>query len=235
MKKIGIVIGLIVLIFAVYGIYQSPLFRIQSIEFNSSYDMDLDTLMVHTGLEIGTLYFSVDVEKIREGLLRHPFVKNAAVNKVFPNSVKIEIEYRQHFVTVRYLDVLISIDDEMVVLGVLNKARDGFVIEGIPFETYSAGRVIDVVRLYVLQNIISYVKLFNLAKMTPDRVIRFKDNCILFQIEGITVNFGLGENYEKRFNDFVVIYNSLKEDGVDSGTIDISSDGSPGYQPFGER
>lgn len=234
MKKVAVVLGILIFILAAYGIYQSPLFRIQSIEFNSSYDMDLDTLMVHTGLKIGTFYFSVDPERIKDGLRRHPFVKDVEVQKRFPNSVRIDITYRQHFATIRYLDILISIDDEMIVLGVLNRAKDGFIIEGIPFETYSAGREIDVVKLYVLQNILSYIKLFDLARITPDRVVRFENNCILFRVENITVNFGLGENFEKRFNDFVVIYNRLKDEGVDGGMIDISSDGAPGYQPFGE-
>lgn len=234
MKKVAVTIGILILILAAYGIYKSPLFRIQSIEFNSNYDMDLDTLMVHTGLEMGTFYFSVDVDRIQEGLLKHPMVKNVTVRKSFPNGVKIDIAYRQHFVTVRYLDVLISIDDEMIVLGVLNRPKEGFIIEGIPFETYSAGREIDVVKLYVLQNIISYIKLFDLAKIFPENVVRFENNCILFRVDEIAVNFGLGENYEKRFNDFVVIYNHLREEGVRGGMIDLSSDGAPGYRPFEE-
>lgn len=234
MKRIvWTILGILLFAGMIYGLYVSPLFRIHSIEFNSAYDMDLDTVFVYTGLEEGMSYFEVDAERVREGLLSHPFVKDATVTKQFPNHVIIDIIYREHFVTLSYLDVMISIDEEMVVLGVLNKYDKGYRILGLPFETYSAGRTIDIVKLYVLKNIIDYMKLFELAKIDPEKNIRFEDNCILFEVEGITVNFGLGENCEKRFNDFVVIYNDLKSKGVDGGVINISSDGAPVYQPFG--
>lgn len=217
-----------------YGIYKSPLFRVQVIEFNSEYGMDEDTVYIHTALSRGKLYFSVDPARVRDGLLHHPFVRDVEVTKTFPNKVTLRILYRRHFVTLSYLDALLSLDDEMVVLGVMSKYDKGYRISGLPFQSYSAGRVVEIVKLYVLKNIISYIKLFELARIEPEKEIRFEENCILFVVDGIEVNFGLGENYEKRFNDFVVIYNDLQSKGVKTGTIHIGSDGSPVYQPFGD-
>lgn len=233
MKKfLRLAFGLAVLAALAYGIYASPMLRIHSVEFNSQYGLDLDTIELYTGLSEGDFFFDVSEETVGDGLLEHPFVKKATVTKRFPNSVSIELEYREHFCVVKYLGVLISIDDEMVVLGVMSESDKGYVVEGLPLDSYSAGRVIKITKLYVLQNVINYIKLFKIAALNPEYTVRFEDNCIYFKIDGITVNFGLGENYERRFNDFLVIYNDLKKNSVDRGTIDISSDGLPVYRPF---
>ncbi len=217
-----------------YGIYVSPVLRIQNIEFDSQYGLDLETLSLYSGLAHGDFYFDVSEKAISESLLGHPFVKDATVTKKFPNTVVIDIVSRQHFCVVRYLDMLISIDDEAIVLGVLTEAGDSFVVTGLPLDSYSAGRTIKITKLYVLQNVINYIKLFEIARLSPEKNVRFEDNCIYFEVDGLFVNFGLGENYEKRFNDFLVIYKDLRKKGVEKGTIDISSDGLPVYRPFGD-
>lgn len=216
----------------IYGIYISPVLRIHNIEFNSEYGMDLEAIKLYTGLSENDFYFFVNTDNIREGLLGHPFVKDAKVEKKFPNSVKLDIVYRSHFATIKHLDMMISIDEDMVVLQVLSEPKDGFIITGLPFDSFAAGSEIGIVKLYVLQNMIKYIQLFEVSGLKPERTIVFENNCILFKIDGIKVNFGLGESSERRFNDFFVIFSDLKKDGVSSGTIDISSDGQPVYRPF---
>ncbi len=214
-------------------VYQGPLLRIQTIHFNKGYDiMDEEVLEIYSGVRVGELYYNVDVEAAKEGLMAHPFVRNVEVRKEFPSLVEFDIEYRAHFITLSYLDILLSVDEDMVVLGVLTKKLDGYSIVGLPIDGYSAGRSLSAQKLYVLQNVINFIKLFELSGIQPNEEVVFNDNSILFEIDGIMVNFGLGENQEKRFNNFVAIYEDLKSKDVHSGVIDISSDGHPVYKPF---
>ncbi len=172
MKRLIVFIVLFILFVSIaFVAYQGPFFRIQTVNFNRDFDMDEEVLELYSGVRVGQFYYEVNLNKARNGLLAHPFVKEVTVTKEFPSVVNFDIEYRTHFITLNYLDIILSVDD----------------------------------------------------------------NSILFHVDGMVVNFGLGENQEERFNSFVVIYRDLKNKEVDFGTIDISTDGHPVYKPFDDK
>ena len=80
----------------------------------------------------------------------------------------------------------------------------------------------------------SLISLLEQSEVKPNTLIRFEDRNITLDMDSIKVKFGVGENIEGKFNDFVNIYETLKSDGVVTGVIDVSTDGLPVYRPFGE-
>ncbi len=236
MKRLIVFIVLFILFVSIaFVAYQGPFFRIQTVNFNRDFDMDEEVLELYSGVRVGQFYYEVNLNKARNGLLAHPFVKEVTVTKEFPSVVNFDIEYRTHFITLNYLDIILSVDEDMVVLGVLSEEPEGYRIEGLPVDSYSAGRSLRAQKLYVLQNVIRFIQLFELSGIPVDKAVLFEDNSILFHVDGMVVNFGLGENQEDRFNSFVVIYRDLKNKEVDFGTIDISTDGHPVYKPFDDK
>lgn len=225
---IGVIAG------GLYLYFNTDLLRIKTIEFNENEHVDLYDIQRYSGVEIGTPYFEIDDVMATQGLSTHPYIKSAKLTKVFPNTVKFDIVYRIHYFNIRYSDILLSLDSQLHVLEVLATENEGYTVEGFAFESFSTGKVIDVSQLYILENIVSLISLLEQSPLEPNPLILFEDRNIVLTLDGIKVKFGVGENIESKFNDFVNIYEALKADGVVSGVIDVSTDGLPVYRPFGE-
>lgn len=235
MKKLLIFLLIVIVLFSGWFlIIKTDIFRIKNIKYNKHDKLNEDSLLLYSGINKGDFYFSVDIDKATENIKKHPFVKSVKIIKSFPNDVIFDIEYREHLLTIRYLQVMLSLDENLVVLKSLAEPEDGFIIDGFPFSEYSAGNGIKVDRLYVLQNLVQLIKLFELSDIKPDNIIEYKSNSLVFKIGNIYADFGIGDDYERKFNSFVVIYEDLRESEVSTGTIDVSTRGLPVYRPFGD-
>lgn len=230
-----ILIGLLLVVGgAVYVYRYTDLLHIRTIRYNESEHMDLDSIELYSGVAIGTPFFEVNLRDAELGLQQHPYVLSARAESRFPNEILFDITYWEHIVCVRHLDILLSVDDNMVVLTTVSEDFPGYRVEGLPFHSFAAGQRLEVEGNYVLRNAINFVKLFRLAGLQAEDVIRCAKGEIRFRIDGITVNFGTGVNTEERFNAFHTIFQDLKRKGAASGVIDISGDGAPIFRPFEE-
>lgn len=234
-KKILIFIGIVGIISSgVYLYLNTDIFRITEIAFNENPNIDLYDVQRYSGVKLGTPYFEVNIHETQKALMQHPYIKKAVVEKQFPNTIRFFIEYRTHFFNIRYSDIVLSMDDQMHVLEVLAKENEGFTVEGFAFDSFSTGKLIDISQLYVLENIVHLINLINQSDIQPESVITFEARSIILKVDGIRVKFGIGENIEVKFNAFASIYDALKLDGINTGIIDVSTDGFPVYRPFGE-
>lgn len=234
-RKVLLVVGLLGIIASgIYLYFNTDIFRITNIAFNENPNIDLYDVQRYSGVKLGTPYFEVNAHETARALMRHPYVKNAVVEKQFPNKIQFFIEYRTHYFNIRYSDIVLSMDDQMYVLEVLAKENDGFTVEGFAFDSFSTGKIIDISQLYVLENIVHLINLINQSEIEPDSVITFEARSIILKVDGIRVKFGIGENIAEKFNAFASIYEALKMDGINTGLIDVSTEGFPVYRPFGE-
>ena len=218
----------------VYLYFNTNLLRIQNIVFNENPFVNLYDIQRYSGVSIGTPYFEVDIFEAADKLKTHPYIKEVTAQKKFPGTIVFDVTYREHFFNIRYSDIVLSMDDQLHVLEVLATENDGFTIEGFEFESFSTGKVIDVTQLYILENIVDLINLLKQSHLAPNPLINFEDRNIVLTVEALQVKFGIGENIEDKFNAFVNIYEALKADGINTGVIDVSSDGLPVYRPFGE-
>lgn len=217
-----------------YVIFQTDVFKVTNIEYNPNEALDIYELQRYSGIHYGDHIFKVDPEEAQAALERHPYVRSATITKSYPNTIGIEIVYRAHFLSVEYSDIILSLDNTLQVLKVLDDVEQGYVVEGMPFNAFATGKVIEVDAFYVLENIVKLIDLVDQSGIVMDQEINYDSNAILINCQGIRVNFGDGENIESRFNKFINIYQSLRKSGIESGIIDVSSDGLPVYRPFGE-
>lgn len=218
----------------VYLYFNTDFLRIQHIEFNENEHLDLYDVQKFAKVQFGTPYFEVDEGDAGKRLMTHPYVKFATAQKRFPNTIIFDVTYRKHFFNIRYSDIVLSMDEQLHVLEVLAVENEGFTIEGFAFDSFSAGKAIDVSQLYILENIVNLIRMLSESHVVAEPLIEFEDRNIILTVDEIKVKFGVGENVETKFNAFVNIYESLRADGINSGVIDVSSDGLPVYRPFGE-
>ena len=239
MKKImKRIFGLLVLIGLIYGgvylYFNTDLLRIQTIVFNENEHVDLYDIQRYSGVSVGTPYFEVDANRAAEQLTTHPYIRSATAVKKFPNTMTFNITYRAHYFNIRYSDIVLSLDDQLHVLEVLATENEGYTVEGFAFDSFSTGKVIDVSQLYILENIVDLIELLGKSQLQPNPLIKFESRNIILTFDTLHVKFGVGDNIEEKFNNFINIYEALKADGITSGVIDVSTDGLPVYRPFGE-
>lgn len=235
LKKLFLLAFIAGLAYGGYWVYtQTNLFKITTIEFTNHPTMDLKQISQYTGLEKGDFYLAINSSRLEEKIKNHPFVKTVSVKKIFPNKVTFTMTYRTHAFSLYYSDIVLSLDESLTVLSVLDEPKEGYVVEGFSFDSFSVGTTVKVSQKYVLQNIVLLIDLLNQSQLNANTIIVFNNDHIVIRIGEIKGYFGLGENIDKRFNDFLSIYETLLEQKIERGVIDVSSDGLPVFRPFGE-
>lgn len=93
-------LGLFVAVLAVYAVFQSPFFRLASVEVIGAETLSAAAIAEWTGLEMGANLLELDVRAIGDAIRLHPQVKEARVRRKLPASLLVELEER---VPVAYL------------------------------------------------------------------------------------------------------------------------------------
>jgi len=219
---------------AYYLIFETDIFRLKTINYNAHEAMDIFDLERYSGVHYGDLLFEVDLEKAKKSLETHPYVRSVIMTKQYPSTLNMEITYRRHFMNIKYSDIILSLDNALQVLKVIDEEIEGYTVEGMPFNAFSTGKTIEVDAFYVLENIVQLIDLLNQTELTVDSTIHYKDNNVSIYCGAMRIDFGDADHIASRFNKFINIYEALTVDEIKTGIIDVSSDGLPVYRPFGE-
>ena len=235
MKKLLKSLSVIIIISAAfYGYFYTDLLTVKTIEYNENPNIDLYEVQRYSGIALGDRFFKTPIKKAIAGLEEHPYILKASGRKEFPNKIYFDLTFREHFVSIHYSGIVLSLDDQLTVLRVLEVPDESYAIEGFAFESFSTGDTLRVQKKYVLENIVLLIKLLKSSHITAENTITYQEDSIVVKVDEIRVKFGNGDNIEYKFNAFVNVYEALKKEEITSGVIDVSTDGLPAYRPFGE-
>lgn len=223
------------MVYGAYYVYENTeILRIQTIEYNLNENIDLYEIQRYSKVELGTSFFLVKPRDVETNLMAHPYIESVKVQKKFPHTLNLDIVYREHYFNIVYSDIILSLDDSLHVLKVLDEPFDGYTVEGFAFDSFSTGQTIKVQKKYLLENIVLLIQLLKTSHIEEIPVITYENDGILLRFGELKVRFGNGTEIESKFNDFINIYEALKTEDIITGTIDVSSEGLPVYRPFGE-
>jgi len=108
--------GLFVAVLAVYAVFQSPLFRLASVEVVGAESLSAAELVEWTGLKMGVNLLDLDMHAIGEAIRSHPRVKEARVRRKLPASLRVELVERRPVAYLSAGDTFWVIDGEGVAL-----------------------------------------------------------------------------------------------------------------------
>ena len=234
-KKIQwIVLAVIILVSLL--LFKTPIFKIGSISYNLSVDISENDIFKYGDIVKGeTNLILLDTGDMAINLSNHPYVESAIVTKKYPNKLDVNIVYKKPFAIVKYSDVYITIDKDLYVLSVDNAKAEGFLIDGFVLESFVIGKEIEVESKLILRESLKLIELLGKSHIQFSPVIVLVDNGIEIQLnEYYRVRFGRADEIERKFNDFVDIYENLQSKNIRSGIIDVSNDGLPLFRPFGD-
>lgn len=228
---LGVLAGIIVLYLVVF---HTPLFIVDTLAYNQNMNITNKEIMTY-GEIVDTNIFFVNTDSVEKKLLSHPYIKSAAVKKKLPDTLEIDFEYRDEFVAVVYSGIYLTTDDQLNVLKAEESIGDIFLIEGFNVKSFNIGEQIKVKDFHVLQHSIELIHLLMKSHIEAKPILKYVDGSIELELNSdYRVKFGDGTNIERKFNNFVDIYDDLNSKQAMSGVIDVSNEGLPSYRPFGE-
>lgn len=231
-----IIAGIILAIVGIYLlIFQSSLFIMDTLEYNKNMNLSNKEIMQYAELKSGVNYFYVKPETVKTKLIEHPYISDISVTKKLPDTLKLDIVYREEFVAIVYSGLYLTTDDQLNVLKAEESISDIFLIEGFNVRSFNIGEQIKVKDFYVLQHSIELIHLLEKSHIEAKPILKYVDGSIELELNSdYRVKFGDGTNIERKFNNFVDIYDDLNSKQAISGVIDVSNEGLPSYRPFGE-
>lgn len=228
---LGVLAGIIILYLIVF---HTPLFIVDTLAYNQNMNITNKEIMIY-GEIIDTNIFFVNTDSVEKKLLSHPYIKSASVKKKLPDTLEIDFDYRDEFVAVVYSGIYLTTDDQLNVLKAEESIGDIFLIEGFNVRSFNIGEQIKVKDFHVLQHSIELIHLLKKSHIEAKPILKYVDGSIELELNSdYRVKFGDGTNIERKFNNFVDIYDDLNSKQAMSGVIDVSNEGLPSYRPFGE-
>ncbi|MDK9709655.1 cell division protein FtsQ/DivIB [Acidaminobacter sp.] len=235
-KSITVVVVILAACMALFtvSLFMTDFFRLKTLIYTPNVYMTEEILVEQMGLTKGkNLVFLMSEHSLEQQLVTHPFIEKAEVSKIFPSGIELTLTYRTPFLSIYNSGFYILLDESLRVLGVDEAPPEAVGVSGFRFKEFKIGEKIKVENQSILERTVDLVFLMKKSHLTFTNMIEYEDGSVLIQTEdGIKGSFGEVENVERRFNNFVVIYENLKENGTTTGLIDVSTEGLPTFKPF---
>lgn len=229
--------GLLILLMVVGTgllVFKTDIFVVKRFAYPPSVFFSDSDIVKYGDLSASSLFFTVSEKQLENKLVKHPYVKSVTVKKQFPDKLKLDITYRNELVAIKYSGLYVTIDEELTVLKVEESIGDIFLIDGFEFKSFNIGEGLNVEESRVLKRCVQLISLLKDSHIEAKPYIRYDNGIELLLNDAYRVRFGKGQDIERKFNNFVDIYESLSEKGVQSGIIDVSHNGLPIFKPFGQ-
>ena len=226
-------LGILIILFFI--LIWIGIFNVDTIEYNNSVNISLKEIMDYSRISENSNYFLLREQNLEENLLEHPYIEEVDCKKVFPDKLTLDIKYREEFAAVLYSGLYLTIDDKLNVLKAEEFIGDIFLIKGFHVRSFNIGEKISVNDGGALFHSIELIKLLGNSHIEASPILNYYDGSIELELNSeYKVKFGDGENIERKFNNFLDIYDDLCLKNVNSGIIDVGNEGLPSYRPFGE-
>lgn len=123
----------------------APQLQIRQIVVESNISIGRDEILGVAGIDGKEYYFSLDVEEVAQKLEEYPIIKEARVKKVFPDTIRIEIETRKAvglaLVEMDGKSVPVSFDEQGVIFQIGSNLTEWEIpiISGLAFRNVELG------------------------------------------------------------------------------------------------
>lgn len=237
-KKLVTKKNIVILLICIIGIILSylflPTFRMKNIEIlgNSSYtDKNLFNL---TKENFNKNIYLINKRKIRDDLLKSPYLKTVDIKPKFPNTLVFNIIERTPVATIKFSGGFAIIDDNAFVLETtsdIDKIKKPL-ISGIDIKNLVLGEKLlqDDNKLDFSMKIISSIQSAKLLNNVSMIDISNLEDIKIITPQGINVLIGSGENLNENMLVLNKILINLFERGIYSGYIDMRFNSYPVYR-----
>ncbi len=119
-------IGLIIIgiAFILFLLYTSSAFVLKNIHINGNRIISARLIKKRSGLEYGKALISIDIKKVKQNLLLERLISDVKVEKVFPDSVSINVIESNPIILLVLDDKTYLLDKNAIVMEIANKSYE---------------------------------------------------------------------------------------------------------------
>ncbi len=221
------------LITAIVGLYL--LLMVDSIKVSGNETLEKGQVLTIAGLNPGEHLWLADVGGARARLLAHPMIKDAAVKRIYPDTISITITERKAAAAILSGGTAAIIDADGYVMEIASQVPEGMVeVYGVSSSGFTAGQ-----NLAGDTGFTSGALLEILATLSDKGILDIIDYIDMSQplriemntVYGVHVNLGQADNVGEKLANLPAVLSKVMEMGYEGGTIDLAVLGDPVYAP----
>lgn len=237
-KKIKKIIKLITLLLLIVGgvifALVSPIFDIKEIKVLNNEQIDTETIVSLSQLQIGQNLFRFNKSKIIKEIKTNPYVESVNIKRKIPNSVEITIEERNKNYNVEFLNGYAYINNQGYILEISEQKLDMPVILGVSTdaEQIVAGNRLntkDLEKLETVIQIMNICKSYELDKKVSSIDITNENNYVIYMEEEKKTIY-LGDNTNLS-NKMLYVPAIIQENQGKEGIIYVDGDMNSNFKP----
>lgn len=212
----------------------SPIFNIEDIKVNGNEQINADTIVSLSQLQVGQNIFKFYKEKVINDIKTNAYVENVKIKRKIPNKIEITIEERKQDYNVEFLNGYAYINNQGYILEISEQKLDLPVIKGIstPQEQIVEGNRLNDVDLEKLETVIQIMnicKSYDLDKKVSSIDITDSNDYIMeMDEEKKIVHLGNNSNLS---NKMLYVPAILAENQGKQGTIYLNGDINGDFKP----
>ena len=212
----------------------SPIFNIEDIKVNGNEQINADTIVSLSQLQVGQNIFKFYKEKVINDIKTNAYVENVKIKRKIPNKIEITIEERKQDYNVEFLNGYAYINNQGYILEISEQKLDLPVIKGIstPQEQIVEGNRLNDVDLEKLETVIQIMnicKSYDLDKKVSSIDITDSNDYIMeMDEEKKIVHLGNNSNLS---NKMLYVPAILVENQGKEGTIYLNGDINGDFKP----
>lgn len=212
----------------------SPIFNIEDIKVNGNEQINADTIVSLSQLQVGQNIFKFYKEKVINDIKTNAYVENVKIKRKIPNKIEITIEERKQDYNVEFLNGYAYINNQGYILEISEQKLDLPVIKGIstPQEQIVEGNRLnddDLEKLETVIQIMNICKSYDLDKKVSSIDITDSNDYIMeMDEEKKIVHLGNNSNLS---NKMLYVPAILAENQGKEGTIYLNGDINGDFKP----
>lgn len=237
-KRIKLILKLsalvIIIIAGIIFALVSPIFNIQEIEVSDNEQINTETIISLSQLNLGQNIFKFNKNKVNKNIKTNAYIESVEIKRKLPNKVKIQIEERKKEYNVEFLNGYAYINNQGYILQISEERQALPIIQGIstPDEQIVEGNRLnseDLEKLEVIIQIMNICKNYELDSKITNIDISTKDEYTLYlEEEKKTIYLGDKSNLSNKMLYVQVI---IEENRGKEGEIFVNGDLNNNFKP----
>ncbi|MDH4101701.1 MAG: FtsQ-type POTRA domain-containing protein [Nitrospirota bacterium] len=204
------------------AILRSNLFEITKVEYEGQARLTHDELLQLSGIESGANIFSVDLAEACDRLGKSPWVREAAVRRLLPSRIRVEIVERVPAVLARVNGELYLVSRDGVSLGIAAEADRGTlpVVSGIAIGKDGAEEGAEI-KVTAALELGDYLKKSKFVSSEDRAEIKVDDpSSVILMFNGVEIRVGRG-GYEEKFKRLSEVESDIRRRQIEVLYIDL--------------
>lgn len=233
-RKVNPLLLLLLIVLFIAGtimILNSQIFAIRKIQVEGNRYYTPSQVISMSGIESGrNLIFELKTRAARNELLKSPYIKTAIIERVPPDTVKIEITERLEYAAVSSEGQFIIIDKDGTVLRITDAPPEITVMEGIEVSESEEGKPLKAKQTYILTETLRLLASTDAADLFFKKVY-FSAAIVRTYFDDNYYCEGTPENILKNLSAIKELAEQHYSQNINKGVIKVGTDGYLSFSP----